>query len=73
MTYLDLSNHIEGICISCIREIDADERIDNIVRVACNTTEAVPEVCVRILDMRSASENNKTSDCNEHQDDQLDG
>ena len=72
-TYFNLSYHVECIRVSCIGEIDADERVDDVIRVAGNAVETVPEVCMRILDVRSTSENDKTSDRNEYQNNQLDG
>lgn len=71
-SYLDLSDYVESIGVSLVREIDTDKRTHDVVPVIRNAIETVAEVRTGILDGRLSTEDRETGDNDEQENDKLD-
>lgn len=71
-TYSDLVDDIESICVSLVCEVNADQRIDNIIPVVRDTIERVAKIGTRILDAGAPAQHHKTRDDDEQEYDELD-
>ena len=58
--YLDLIDHVEGICISLVRENDLYQGISNAISAVGCSFKSVVEVCCGILDRSTTPEDYKT-------------
>lgn len=70
-SHLDLVRDIEGVCVTLISEVDADQGIDQIISIIGNTIERIAEVGMWILDTGSSSQYNESGYDDKEQDDQL--
>lgn len=55
LTYLDFIRDVESIRISRVREVDADQRIDNVISIIRNAIERIVEILSGILNSCSST------------------